>query len=299
MEFTNDQQLPNALHQFLTYSDYNLGGPKFSISATKLQDSPQIAQLWREHGRDVVEDSSTRLYSSMGSGIHSRFEAANASNPQVMMEKRYLWEFPHPIEGEDPLILSGQIDAYDFSTNTIADLKTVSAWKIVNKDYSSFETQLNICGYLMRKNGFQVSALQVYALCRDWSRGRQRENDYPNQPIQVIDIPLWSEEEQLEYITERLEKHFGSGEKVCTDEQMWAKKGSFAVKEKSKKRALRVLPTKEKAESWIASQGLEGKKSIFIEERPATYMRCDSYCAFGKMGVCKQYNSRNNIGENK
>ena len=111
MEFSNDQQLPNALHQFLTYSDYNLGGPKFSISATKLQDSPQIAQLWREHGRDVVEDSSTRLYSSMGSGIHSRFEAANASNPHVMMEKRYLWEFPNPIEGEDPLILSGQIDA--------------------------------------------------------------------------------------------------------------------------------------------------------------------------------------------
>ena len=290
MKFRNDQGLPVALHQFLTYNDYNLGGPKFDISATKLMDSTQIAKFWKEHGREVEEDSSTRLYSSMGSGIHSRFEAANASNPDVMMEKRYLAELPHPIKGNDPLVLSGQIDAYDFKTKTIADLKTVSAWKIVMGDYSSFEKQLNICAYLMKQNGFEVEALQVYALVRDWSKGRQGERNYPMQPIQVIDIEMWSEEEQLNYITERLSLHFGEGKKWCTDEERWMKAGSFAVKDSKKKRALRVLPTQEKADQWIASQGLADKKGISVEVRPATYMRCANYCAFGTMGVCEQFN---------
>ena len=295
MKFTNDQELPGALHQFLTYNDYNLGGPKFDISATKLLDSPQIAKFWREHGRDVEEDSATRLYASMGSGIHSRFEAANASNANVLMEKRFLWEFAHPIEGNDPLVVSGQIDVYDFTTKTLADLKTVSAWKLVMKDYDSFEKQLNVCAYLMKQNGFEVDALQVYALCRDWSKARQKETNYPMQPIQVIDIDLWTESQQLDYINERLELHFGEGEKVCSDKDMWKKDGSFAVKDKSKKRALRVLPTQEQADSWIAANGLTDKKGISVEVRPATYARCENYCAFGTMGVCAQFN---NLKEN-
>ena len=291
MKFTNDQGLPGALHQFLTYNDYNLGGPKFDISATKLMDSPQIAAFWKEHGRDVEEDSATRLYASMGSGIHSRFETANASNANVLMEKRFLSEFSHPVDGNDPLVVSGQIDCYDFETKTLADLKTVSSWKIVHGDYESFEKQLNICAYLMKQNGFKVDALQVYALCRDWSKGRQGERNYPMQPIQVIDIDLWTESQQLDYITERLAMHFGEGEKSCSDGERWMKPGSFAVKDKSKKRALRVLPTQEQADSWIAANGLTDKKGISVEVRPATYARCENYCAFGAMGVCAQYNN--------
>ena len=292
MRFTNDQDLPDALHQALKWNDYNSGGEQFDISATKLIDSPLIAQHWREHSRDVVEDSATRLYAFMGSGIHSRFEAANASNANVMLEKRFLWDFAHPIEGNDPLTVSAQIDTYDFKTKTLADLKTVSAWKLVMKDYDSFEKQLNLGAYLMKQNGFEVDALQVYALCRDWSKARQNESNYPMQPIQVVDIPLWTEDEQLAYITERLELHFGEGEKSCSDKEMWKKDGSYAVKDVKKKRALRVLPTREKAENWISSQGLEGKSGISIEERPASYMRCETYCAFGSMGVCAQFNNR-------
>jgi len=301
MRFTNDQGLPGSLHQFLQWNDYNASGVKFDISATKLLDSPLIAQHWRNHGKDVVEDSATRLYSAMGSGIHSRFESANAANANVVMEKRFTWTFDHPIDDDTredvkPLVLSAQIDAYEVPTKTLADLKTVSAWKIDNQDYDSFERQLNIGSYLMRKNGWQVDRLQVYALIRDWSRARQGERNYPNQPIHVIDIPLWSEDEQLAYITERLAMHFDDSEKSCTDKDMWAKPATFAVKDSKKKRALRVLPSKEQADSWIKSQGLSGKTGISIEDRPAVYARCESYCAFGKMGVCPQYNSRQTQG---
>ena len=296
MEFTNNQELPLELHKFLTYNDYAMGGERFNISATKLMDSPQIAGFWKSHGKEVVEDSATRLYSSMGSGIHGRYEQANASNAEVLMEKRFLREFSHPVAGEEPLVLSGQIDSYNFRTKTLADLKNVSAWKLVKKDYSSFEKQLNIGAYLMGRNGFEIEKLQIYALVRDWSRARQSERDYPMQPIEIIDIPLWSEEEQEEYIRERLELHFGEGPKECSDEERWKRASSFAVKKKSAKRALRVLPTLEKAESWIASQGLEeGKGGVFIEERPATYARCADYCAFSKLGVCEQFNNSKEV----
>ena len=293
MEFTNDQGLPDALHKFLVWNDYNSGGERFDISATKLMDSPLIAQHWRDYGRDVMEDSATRLYSSMGSGIHSRFEAANASNANVLMEKRFMWDFDHPLEGGIPLKVSAQIDVYDFKTKTLADLKTVSAWKLVMKDYASFEKQLNIGAYLMKQHGFEIERLQVYALIRDWSKARQKESNYPMQPIQVIDIDMWAEAQQLDYINERLDLHFNHfNEKECSDTEMWKKDGSYAVKDSKKKRALRVLPTREKAENWIASQGLDGRSGISIEERPASFMRCDNYCAFGSMGVCAQFNNR-------
>jgi hypothetical protein len=285
MKFTNYRGLPSALHQFLTYNDYALGAPFFNISCTKLIDSPQIAQHWRESGNLVEEDSATRVYSAMGSGIHSRFEQANASNADVLMEKRFLGTFPHPLEGQDPLVVSGQIDTYEFATKTLADLKTVSVWKIIGQDYASFEKQLNVCALLMSMNGFEVEKLQVYALIRDWSKGRTGENEYPNSNIQVIDIKMWTRAEQEAFVAERLNLHYGEGEKVCTDAETWAKPATYAVKGKGRKRAFRLLPTLEKAESWMASQG----KGDHIEERPATHVRCESYCPFGKMGVCNQY----------
>ncbi len=314
MNFTNLQQLPTALHQFLQYNDYNPGGPKFDISCTKLIDSPQIAGYWKEHGRDVEEDSATRVYSAMGSGIHSRFEQANASNAAVLMEKRFLGEFAHPLDRDpficgtpfiksgvpipdtsdwekDPLIVSGQIDTYEFATRTLADLKTVSAWKLVNKDYSSFEKQLNVCALLMAMNGFEVEKLQVFALVRDFSKARASESDYPSSPIQVIDIELWDRETQEDFVAKRLELHFGEGERTCTDAERWAKPASYAVKAKGRKRALRVLPTEAKATSWMESQG----KGDSIETRPATYVRCEGFCPFGKMGVCSQYNQTKEV----
>ncbi len=290
MKFSNDRGFPSELQEFLTYNDYNMSGTRFDISATKLLDSPQVSAFWKSHGKLIEEDSAGRVYSSMGSGIHSRFEAANASNPEVVMEKRFMAEFAHPIVGNDPLVVSGQIDSYNFKTKTLADLKTVSVWKIIKQDYASFEKQLNICALLMKMNGFEVEKLQVYALIRDWSRGRTGENNYPSTNIQVINIEMWDEETQQDYVADRLELHFGEGEKTCSDEERWARAGSFAVKQTSKKRALRVLPTMEKAESWCRSQGHKiGEKGISIEERPATYARCQDFCSFKEW--CPQYKS--------
>ena len=90
MQFTNKADLPKPVENFLKFSDYNASGVKFDISATRLIDSPNIAKLWSEHGKEVSEDVSDRLWSAVGSGIHKRFEDANSWDPDVIMEKRFV-----------------------------------------------------------------------------------------------------------------------------------------------------------------------------------------------------------------
>lgn len=281
MEFTNKAGLPKAIANFLKYNDYNSSGAKFDISATKLIDSPQVAELWKEHGKEVVEDVSDRLWSAVGSGIHSRLELANANDPDIIMEKRFI----HEIGGK---LVSAQIDVLDIPTKTLIDLKTTSAWKVVNQDFDKYEAQLNIQAYLARLSGWDIETIQACVICRDWSKMRSSEPNYPNTPIQIIDLPLWSRKEQLDYINKRLLAHTAPGAKWCTDEERWAKPATYAVKQKGKKRALRVLHTKEDALRYVASKGLTGS-DVRIDERPATYTRCESFCAVSKW--CKQHNA--------
>ncbi len=280
MEFTNKAGLPKAIANFLSYNDYNPSGARFDISATRLIDSPQVAALWKEYGKEVVEDVSDRLWSAVGSGIHSRLEVANANDPDIIMEKRFI----HEIGGKT---VSAQIDVLDIPAKTLIDLKTTSAWKVVNKDFDKYEQQINIQAYLAGLSGWEIENIQACVICRDWSQVRSKDAGYPNTPIQIIDLDLWPTDQQEQFILDRLEVHFGDGEKFCTDEERWAKPASFAVMKKGRKSALRVLPTESKALSWVASQGHTGK-DISIVERPATYTRCESYCAVSKW--CPQHN---------
>lgn len=281
MEFTNKAGLPKAIANFLSYNDYNISGQRFDISATRLIDSPQVAELFKEHGKEVVEDVSDRLWSAVGSGVHTRLEQANANDPDVLMEKRFI----HEIGGK---LVSAQIDVLDIPTRTLIDLKTTSAWKVVNKDFKKYEEQLNIQAYLATLSGWEIAKVQACVVCRDWSKFKSKDEGYPNTAIQIIDLPLWSTEKQKQFILDRLMLHFGVGDKSCTDEERWFKPGSFAVKKKGRKSALRVLPTKEKALSWSAKNGHTGK-DISIVERPATYNRCENYCAVSKW--CPQHNA--------
>lgn len=285
MKHTNKGDLPKALYNFLTYNDYNSSGAHFDISATRLIDSPQVAELWKAHGSEVEEDCSDRLWSAVGSGIHGRLEDANANDPDIIMEKRFI----HEIGGK---LVSAQIDVLDLSQTcgpVLQDLKTTSAWKVVNKDFKKYEQQLNIQAYLAHNSGWDIAKIQALVICRDWSKMKSKESGYPNTPIEVVDLPLWSLKEQKEFILQRLEAHYSEGGKSCTDEDRWAKPAKFAVLKKGRSKALRILNTKEKALSWVASQGYTGP-DISIDERPAVYTRCESFCAVSKW--CSQHNAK-------
>jgi hypothetical protein len=67
----------------------------------------------------------------------------------------------------------------------------------------------------------------------------------------------------------------------CTDEEMWAKPESFAVKKEGGVRAKSVHKTREEAEIALPSKG------HYIEHRPGARTRCESFCQVS--GFCKQY----------
>ncbi len=282
MDFTNKENLPDWVAKGLSNSTYNRDGIRFDISATRLIDSPLVAKLWKEHGRDVVEDVMDRTWSAYGTSVHAVFEEANKANSQVIMEKRYLHEY----EGK---VVSGQIDCYEISSKTISDIKTCAAFKVIKGLYTSWENQTNVCAALMRHNGYPVEKLQVVALVKDWSAYKARnERNYPEHPITVIDLPLWTPETADDYIKERLALHFSDGTKECSPDERWVRAGRFAVMKKGRKSALRLVDSHEQGEAYIKYSKLEGDEDISIVERKGQYVRCDDYCAFSKMGVCPQ-----------
>ena len=60
-----------------------------------------------------------------------------------------------------------------------------------------WELQLNIYGWLVNKvKKLNVKKLQICAMIRDWNRrGIQNSSDYPKAPVQIVDIPVWKDED--------------------------------------------------------------------------------------------------------
>jgi hypothetical protein len=136
----------------------------------------------------------------------------------------------------------------------------------------------------------KVKKLQIVAIIRDWSsrEARQKES-YPQAPIVVIDIPLWSFEDREQYIRNRIHVHTeaffedetGGEIPPCTPEEMWEKPEKFAVKKDGGVRAKSVHDTREEAEAALPAKGYH------IEHRPGERTRCESFCQVS--GFCKQH----------
>jgi hypothetical protein len=281
MKYTNKADLPRALFNMLAHDTYNRSGTKFDFSATTLIDAVQPKRLFKEHWKEIEEDVIDRLWSVFGTAVHAIMEEANAADPNIVCEKRFV----HEIAGK---IISAQIDTYDLETKRLGDLKVTSAWKIVAKDFGKWEAQLNIQAALARMSGWPVEGLDVFVICRDFSRSRAREDNYPNLPIQIVEVPLWSEAKAEEYLLARIELHSGEEMAPCTDEDRWATQEKFAVMKKGRKSALRLLDTKEQALRYAAAQNLAASQ-FSIQHRPKVYTRCENFCAVANW--CPQFNA--------
>ena len=118
--------------------------------------------------------------------------------------------------------------------------------------------------------------------------------DYPQAPIQVIDLPLWPIEKTEAYIRERIDLHrnskvaadWGDDLPTCTAEDRWLRGGSFAVMKEGKKRAVKICDSREEAVQFMET--LEVKDKPYVEERPGEAIRCvNDFCGVSKW--CSQY----------
>jgi hypothetical protein len=268
MNLTNLHGLPDALVNAVRNDPYVSGG---DISVTKLIDAPQRRTLYKKYREFVVEDVSERIWSLMGQAVHTVLERAGTN---ALVEKRLYAD----VNGWS---VSGQFDRLHLADAVMQDWKVCSVYKASGDE--SWTRQLNCLRWLAHKNDIRVDRLQVVAIFRDWKQSEaQRNPNYPQRNVMVIEIPTWTIEQAEEYIKERVAAHQSSeqgGQIECTEDERWYSGTSFALMKDGGKRAKKVAPTKEELGEIPPGHS--------IVERPGLNRRCESYCEVAPF--CEQY----------
>jgi hypothetical protein len=285
MKITNVHGLPETIMNVIRRPEYTKGNAHMSV--TEIMSSPRIVQLKRRHWNELEEDASSMVWSLFGSAIHKVLEHGKSDNHVI--EQRLYAEV-------DGWRISGAIDLQEVEEDgiVISDYKTTGSWAAQNgKD--DWEKQLNVYAYLVEaQKNVPVKKVQIVAIIRDWSaREAAYKESYPKAPIVVIDVPLWSTEQRLAYIKERIEKHsealfaHETDEELpeCTPAEMWEKSTSYAVIKVGNVRAKAVYTSLEDAES--GRKELKDADKYEIQTRPGERVRCAGYCQVSK--YCNQY----------
>ena len=286
MKITNKFNVPETLVALATRDYYTKGKSDYSV--TEIISPPRIQRLRRKHFEEIEQDVSDMLWMLLGTALHvvaERSEVSGHTNEERLSA------------GINGIILSGAIDLQKDEADgvTITDYKFTSAWALMN-DKPEWEQQQNIYKYLVeRVKKKPVKGLKICALIRDWSRrDAQNKPDYPQAPIQVIDIPMWTFDRTEAFIKERVEMHrdskvsadWGDELPLCSEEERWVKQTTYAVKKDGRKTAIRVFDTQDEADALL--KDMPEKDKGFIEIRKGEAVRCTgNFCGVSQW--CNQY----------
>ena len=284
MKITNIHGLPQPLVNLFAKETYTRG--RADVSVTELIGSPRISILKEKHHAELTEDISDRFWAVMGTNIHRILE--QGADDDHLTEERLFLE----VEG---WMVSGGIDLQVSKAEgiSIIDWKFVSTYS-VKAPKEEWEKQLNCYAHLVRQaKRVPVQRLQVCAIVRDWLKSRAAQSpDYPQQPIQMIEIPLWEPERAEAFVLDRVRSHkearraedWGEGLPHCSDQEKWLRGSAWAVTKKGGKRATKVCSSQEEAERYT----LEVEGNWVIEMRPGEAVRCtNNYC--GVADHCDQF----------
>lgn len=264
-----------------------------NYSATELIDPPRLVCMRKRYAEQLHRGIEQSVDALMGTAMHALFEKnlTQLGNKRYRLEEEVSQEFK--VDGHIRKV-SGRFDILVDDVD-IVDVKTAKVWKkVFDPDLTGWTQQQNIYAYLLSMTQDRpvqsVSALTIY---KDWSAGNAlRDRSYPQEPIEWNPLPLWSEEEQYNYITERLSMHVACEDTedtelpICTADERWERfpdqaTVKFAVfKTKKAGRATRVLhDATNLIEAVNMARTIKGlTKNSFIEIRHPQRKRCEFYC---------------------
>lgn len=289
MQITNNYSLPQSFVDFARNDKYSKG--KADISVTTLIDSPRVRLLRDQYSDQRTVDVVDNVWALFGTAVHHVLESSNPSEGVVTEERLFT-----KING---WILSGAVDHQKIEGQTveITDYKVTSVWSVIHGKID-WERQLNVYAYLVQKNkGKKVKKLSICAILRDWNRrDAQNKSNYPQAPVVIVDVPMWTEMERIGYIHKRIKEHqaaqnvYDIADGVddafiqCSDEEIWKRSDAWAVKKKGLKRAMRVFDNEAEATDFSVGQSAPTE----IEYRAGEAVRCNgNYC--GVADFCSQY----------
>lgn len=325
MKFTNKTGIRSqALVDALCDDDYDLTKRPDNVwSCTEIIGSPKIAVLKRRHWDDLVVDASDRLWSMMGSAMHSVVEHKIATKSRERLSEER-WVLRVPIRGgdwncwfldkgqkiedqswykKDDYYVSGRMDTYDAEEKSLEDYKFTSAWTFVyNSREEEWTAQLNMNRFAVELAGFQVEKLRIGGLLRDFDKKKVGSDNYPSGSIVEKSIRILPDDEIKAYILDRVSLHFLMLERSdyaipeCTEEERWYRAGKYALMKKGKKRAEKLFPEtpdgKVEAEHMCRQMNDVSEKGspFYIEPRPGEDKRCHDYCDCNTF--CNYYQDR-------
>ena len=295
MEIKNPKHLPEYFENAVKSGTYRPNPDTYSV--TQLIGSPLIRTLLIERWDELSENVEDRLWSLHGTALdefvkkHSRWGLTN-----IKLRLKTL-------DG----IVVGRPDYYNVLTHILSDLKETSVWNIQQNPNSvvgkrirlSWTCQLNTYDFMMYKlvPELKIDKLEAHGVGRDWRKNEKlRYNDYPDIPVQVLDIKRWTHDEQEQYIHLQLKDHIMHPNRECTEEEKWNKKDQYAVMQMNRKSAHRVLDTNAEALTWALENKkatnedgiIKPKKNIYIQKRQGECVKCNSYCSVSS--VCPYHN---------
>jgi hypothetical protein len=283
MKLTNKFNIPQTFVNVLRRPTYTKGGANLSV--TQLINSPKVVSLTAKHQGELEEDVADMVWSIFGSAVHSILEHGKDDNHIV--EQRLHAQ----VNGWN---ISGAVDLQiDSEAGTqIRDYKTTSAWAVMNEK-AEWEQQLNIYAWLVEiVRNVKVIDLGIVAIIRDWSRRDALTRDsYPEAPIKELPIKLWTMDERMAFISDRIELHSacdfaletGDDLPPCTPSEMWEKPAVYAVRKKGGVRAKSLHSTQEEADEALAALG----KDYELDLRPGERTRCANFCSVNQW--CDQW----------
>lgn len=287
MKITNKFNLPDSFVEYAQNDKYTKGDA--DISVTSLIDSPRVRLMKSKYWTQMESDVSEMVWPLFGTAVHHVLESSDDKNGVVKEQRMYA-----DVAG---WVLSGAVDHMKFTSDgtvEVTDYKVTSAWSVIfGKE--DWHKQLNCYAWLIEKNhDVDVKKLTICAILRDWQRKKAEfDSEYPQAPIVLVDVPLWSKKKREEYIYERIDIHqkaqilFDFEDEVvpCNDEDRWAKPDTFAVMKKGQKKAVRVLETQKDAEEYVKKMS---GGTYFVEKRKGEYSRCaGNYCSVSEF--CEQW----------
>ena len=202
MKYTNKFDIPEALYEAIATDHYSDPNEKpADYSATRLISPPQIVELSKRYQgtnkiptRDILDN----LKSWTGSVLHNAIEAAFKAKMDSFVEERFYTEI-------DGITISGKVDCLE--VDTLWDWKTCAVYKIQKGDVLEWERQQNVYAYLAGVNGYPIKSINICAIMLDHKRHETYKPNYPDCPVKMIELNLWSKEKQLAYLKERIALH--------------------------------------------------------------------------------------------
>lgn len=287
MKITNRFNLPATLLNAVKDDEYDKGDSVLSV--TQLISSPRIVLLQDLNADYLTADVVDRVPALLGTAVHKIIEKGSKDLPNHVVEERLFatindWK----ISGAVDL----QIDNGD-GTWEINDYKVTTVYSVMDEKIEWIQ-QLNCYAFLaMHAHGRNVTKLRIIAILRDWQRKQaEMKPDYPQSQVVMVDIPLWTLEDQAHFIHTRVRLHqeakklVDKGETLpyCSDQERWLRGETWAVMKEGRKSAVKLYDSEEEARA--ACTGLGGGHSV--EHRKGNPIRCSgNYCMVAQW--CRQY----------